>query len=89
MELCLSSNDRTRVNTNRKRVFVDISASDFQDSLNVEFYDMHKYQLRLKEGTYKLFIFEKSRDTAKYDFGWWKDGVIIHETIGFTRNTNI
>lgn len=77
MKVSLTSNDRIRVSTNGDRMFADVSAANFQESLTIEFYSFAKQIIMKKDNTYKLFIFEKNQDETDFDYGFWNDGDIV------------
>jgi hypothetical protein len=81
MEIRISNKDRLRVNTNDGRIFADISSTPQEESLTIEFYSFAKQIIIEKNGTFKLFIFNKQQELTDYDFGFWKDGKVVWQSV--------
>jgi hypothetical protein len=77
MRIHINSDERTRIETKQSTIFVDASCTPYQESLTIEFYSFHRQIIKLKNGTYKLFVFVGDEDIDSFDFGYWNDGEII------------
>jgi hypothetical protein len=80
MEIHIPSEQRLRVITNQKRIFIDASSAPHQECLTVEFYSFQKQQIRSKSGTFKMFVFQKDQDITDFDFGFWNDAEIVWQS---------
>jgi hypothetical protein len=83
MEIKIRSNDSLRVNAGADSVFADIQGDkeNGQYILGVQFYDMHKLQLREKQGSFKMFAIPNEWSFSNVDFGWWEDADIVWERV--------
>ena len=81
MEIKIRGNDSVRVSAGTDSVFADIPGDKEhgQYILGVQFYDMHKLQLREKQGSFKMFVVPIDCSISDVDFGWWEDAEIVWE----------
>lgn len=80
MNIHIPSEQRLRVSTNSDRVFVDASSAPFQECLTVEFYSFQKQIIKSKNGTFKMFVFQKDQDINDFDYGFWADADIVWQS---------
>ena len=77
MDLRINLEERLRVNTSDESVFIDISRSKDNLSLNIDFYEQHFHQLRKKERYFKLFSAKKVEYFEHIDFGFFEGAEIV------------
>lgn len=80
MNIHIPNEERLRVSTNAGRIFVDASTSLNQECLTIEFYSFQKQIIKYKNGTYKMFVFQKDQDVSDFDFGFWSDGETVWQS---------
>lgn len=81
MDIKLRASDQVRLESGSESVFSDITCDNenMQDVLGVQFYDIHKLQLRAREGCLKMFVIPSDWSFDDVDFGWWGDAEIVWE----------
>jgi len=80
MEIHIPSEQRLRVSTNSRRVFVDASSALHQECLCVEFYSFQKQVIKRKGGTYKVFIFSEDQNPSEFDYGYFSDAETVWQS---------
>ncbi len=78
-----NSSSKIRVENYNEEMFIDLSGEHFGKVLSVTEHGFCETQVRVKNGSLKIFFIPKDVDTSKVDFGWWGDADVFDLSVQF------
>ena len=87
METKLNYCDSFRVRTGREDNFIDVSGADNESCLTIDLFPRFNYiEIREKNGSMRVFSFEKKSHKKEHDFGWWIDAEVVFSSNDVVHN---